>query len=134
MIKSEQLQIEDLSKKREMLLDKRDASWNDEKDDWGGYEYEPKEIDELAEEIERRIKEWRNLLSFEFIMEQLTMLGDAPNLLYDDNGHWAITGEGYQNVVTGEPADLETHFMIEAKHWKNTIREALNDYLDYEED
>jgi hypothetical protein len=133
MMKSEQLQIDELSKKRQVFLDKREASWNDTKDKWGGYEYDPKEIDELGEEIKRKIKEWRNLLSIEFILEQLTGLGEAPVLLYDDNGHWAITGDAYQSVVTGEPEDVDIAFRVEAKHWKNTIREALDDYLNDED-
>jgi hypothetical protein len=56
-------------------------------------------------------------------------LGDAPNLLYDDNGHWSITSDGFQSVVT-VPSDVETHFFIEKEKWKNTIREALDFYLD----
>lgn len=92
-------------------------------------------IDELAKTIESHIHLHFDSLPFEFIMEELSKLGQAPNLLYDDNGNWAVTSTGYQNVVYGdEPEDVETHFFIEAKFWKPTPREALNYYLTYEED
>ena len=93
------------------------------------------QIDMYAKEIETLINENINSLEFDFIFEQLSNLGQAPNLLYDDNGNWAVTSTGYQNVVWGdEPEDVETHFFIEAKFWKPTPREALQFYLTYEED
>lgn len=87
-------------------------------------------IDELSEEIQRYIKAYFESIPFEFIMEELSKLGQAPNLLYDDNGNWAVTSEGFQNVVSGdEPEDVETHFFLEANNWKSTPREALLHYL-----
>jgi len=87
-------------------------------------------IDDLSKKIEKYIQLYSEQLPFEFIMEELSKLGQAPNLLYDDNGNWTITSEGYQNVVTGdEPKDVETHFFVEAKNWKPTPREALLHYL-----
>jgi len=93
------------------------------------------EIDLFADKIMELITENFDELEFDFIMEQLANLGQCPNLLNDDNGHWAITGDGYQNVVIGdEPSDVETHFFIEAKEWKNTPKEALKDYLNSDEE
>jgi len=90
-------------------------------------------IDELAKEIEKYIKLYFDQLPIDFIMEQLANLGQCPNLLNDDNGHWAVTCDGYQNVVFGdEPADVETSFFVVAKDWKNTPREALLTYLNEE--
>jgi len=93
-----------------------------------------KEIDKLGEEIINIIKQFSDDLEFEFIMEELSHLGQCPCLLNDDNGHWAISSDGYQTVVTGEPQDVETHFFVEAKQWKNTSREALIQYLSDDED
>lgn len=91
-------------------------------------------IDQLAKEIESLIKTNFEFISFELIMDELANLGQAPNLLYDDNGNWAVTSQGFQNVVYGdEPQDVETHFFVEAKFWKPTPREALKYYLNYEE-
>ncbi len=87
-------------------------------------------IDDLSKEIEKYIRLYSEQLPFEFIMEELSKLGQAPNLLYDDNGNWAVTSQGFQNVVYGdEPQDVETHFYVEAKEWKPTPREALLHYL-----
>ena len=129
--KERQKLIEELSKQRQKLFVIKEASYDEALLD---YTNSPdKEIDELAVEILDMIKENRNLLPVEFILEELSMLGHAPNLLYDDNGYWAVAYDGYQTVVT-EPSDVETSFLVPKKLWKNTIREALNVYLDDEED
>ena len=90
-------------------------------------------VDELTKEILAYIKLYFNDLPFEFIMEQLSYIGWCPNLLNDDNGHWALATDGFQNVVVGdEPEDVDTSFFVEAKYWKDTSREALNFYLNEE--
>jgi len=64
-------------------------------------------------------------------LEALVKNGDCPGIINDDNGHWAVSGEGVQNVVCGpETEDVHTTFFVEAKDWKDTIREAINAYLD----
>jgi len=90
-------------------------------------------IDKLSKEILNTIKKYGELLPLEFIMMQLSNLGWCPNLLNDDNGHWAFASDGFQNVVYGdEPEDVETSFFVEAKYWKKTPKEALNFYLNEE--
>jgi len=117
-------EIKDLSDERYTFIVKQENSYNGE-----DYTYNPGEIDVLGEKIFDLIRLNRNELSFEFIMEELSKLGDAPNLLYDDNGHWAVTCDGWQNVVADEPEDVETHFYVEAHLWKDTPREALKVYF-----
>ena len=131
MIKSEQLQIAVLSNKRKDFLRVWQNSWNEER---GDYEMkEPKEIDKLGEEIYSLLRKWKEFLTFEFIFEELASLGQCPCFLNDDNGHWAVTSDGYQEIAKDDkPQDLETHFLVEAKYWKNTPREALYYYLDQE--
>lgn len=59
-------------------------------------------------------------------LEELAKIGLCPNVLNDDNGHWAVKFDGYQNVVYGDkPEDVTTTFFVEAKEWKNNIYEAL---------
>lgn len=61
----------------------------------------------------------------------ITHFGFAPSLVFDDNGHWAISDEGYQNVPMGdEPEDISLTIFIEAKAWKPTIREAIEYYIE----
>jgi len=92
----------------------------------------PKEIDVLSDQILDCIKKWRYALSFEFIIEELTELGWAPCLLYDDDGHFAISGEGMQTVNFNGPADCELSHFIKKDEWQESIREALNYFLDNE--
>ena len=85
---------------------------------------------EITEILQKSFKE----LPFEYIVETLTEIGQAPNILYDDNGNFAVTGNGFQNVAYGdEPEDMEMSFWIEKKYWKPTLREALHHYL-FDED
>jgi hypothetical protein len=95
---------------------------------------ELQKINELADEIEKYIKTYFEELPVDFILDQLANLGQCPNLLNDDNGHWAVICAGFQNVVTGdEPEDVRTSFYVEAANWKNTPREALKYHLFNEE-
>jgi len=131
-LNAEELHITTLNRIRDSHLSTYEKSWDNE-----SLRYimeEPKEIDELLYDILKRINQWRDGLSFEFIVEQLTKLGQAPSLLYDDNGFFAVTSEGMQEVAMDEftPTDLHINHWIEAKLWKPTIREALYFYLDNE--
>jgi hypothetical protein len=123
-----EIRVKNLSNKRYELFAKYNESYDEEISDYRD-EF-PKEIDELADEILDRIKSWRNSLSVEFILEELSKLGEAPSLLYDDEGHWAVSGEGFQNVVIGDPIDVHMNIFVEKDMWKDTIREAINYYLD----
>ena len=116
-------EIESMNKFRYSLIEKVNNETATQEDE--------NKIDKLAESIEKYIQLYFEYLPFEFIMEQLSNLGQAPNLLYDDNGHWAVTSTGFQSVPNkDDPEDVETHFFIEAKEWKDTPREALKYYLD----
>ena len=59
----------------------------------------------------------------------------VPGLLNDDNGHWAVSVEGVQNLPMDDgPADIQTTFFIEAKNWRPTLRGAIEAYLDESEE
>ena len=62
--------------------------------------------------------------------EKITHLGQSPNIIYDDNGLFAVTSDGFQTVVTGNKK-IEGSFLllVEKKQWKKNIREALKQYL-----
>lgn len=47
-------------------------------------------------------------------------------LINDDFGHWAVTGDGMQNVPDRTPSDIQTTFFIEKKQWKKNIRAAID--------
>jgi len=117
-----QEELESMSKFRDSLIKKYNERLAS--DD------EIEQIDVLADEIVKYIKNHFDFLSFDFIMQQLSYLGWCPNLLNDDNGYWAVTGEGFQNVVIGdEPSNVNLNFFVQAKEWKSTPKEALLYYL-----
>jgi hypothetical protein len=123
--------ISKLIELRESYLKIYHDSWSDEKLD---YQIpEPKEIDEFAKEIGESINKHKDDLPVDFILESLTMLGDAPQLVYDDNGHFAISGDGFSSVPMTDSGKFEESesftTIVEPEQWHNTIREALNYYL-----
>lgn len=97
---------------------------------------EDKKVDTLAEEVLNFIAKNRDNLLFEEIIEALTHLGHAPSLLYDDNGHFAVSADGFQNFVETEDFDKQTVFentaIIPPHGWKKSVREALYFHLDQE--
>lgn len=130
----EQIQIENWSKRRYDLFGMEFPDWDTEVEAELCPPEVQKEIDDLADQILDVIKRWRNALPFEFIFEELTKLGWAPCLLYDDNGRFCIDGGGMQSVCGGEQAeDVELIHWAKKDMWKSTIREALNYYLDDDE-
>ena len=67
--------------------------------------------------------------------ERLDWLENNPHcasLVNDDNGRWAVTSNGFQNVsskgvlVTESAIDIETAFWVEACEWKDSVREAID--------
>lgn len=58
----------------------------------------------------------------------LTKRGDAPNLVYDDNGHWAVSGDGCQ-TVSAVPSDATITVFVKKRWWKDGPLEAIQAYL-----
>jgi hypothetical protein len=55
-------------------------------------------------------------------------------LINDDNGHWAVSGSGFQNVASGgDPEDIQTTFLVFKDEWRDSIREAIIAAIDDEE-
>ena len=66
-----------------------------------------------------------NNIEVHVALERLSHLGYAPNLLYDNAGHWAVVVDGFQNVVMDEPEDVNMHFYVQKHRWGKTPVEAL---------
>lgn len=114
--------IKSLSDSRYKLIEKDD--------DKKASDAEIEQIDQLEKEILSYMKEYFNSMSFEFLLDELTKLGYCPNVVYDDNGHWAIACNGYQNVPGGDdPIDMNLYHIVEKHEWKNSPREALYSYI-----
>ena len=117
-----------LNNKRQEYLLLMDNSYNEETMKYG---YEPVEIDQLSNEIYSLIKDNQTVLDIDFIIEKLSYLGYALNILYDDNGHFAVTSDGFQTLpMSDEPCDINMSFIVTKEEWFDTIREALNKYLE----
>ena len=60
------------------------------------------------------------------VVEKLVNDGYCPGLIYDDNGHWALSLEGTQNVPIGpDPQDIATSFFVSADMWCDTAFLAI---------
>lgn len=68
-------------------------------------------------------------------LEALVAQGDCPGIINDDNGHWAVSGSGMQSISAGpHPSDVSTAFFVPAGSWRESIRKAIDAYLDEEDD
>jgi len=55
---------------------------------------------------------------------------DCYSLISDDNGHWACTADGMQNVPEGkEPVEIMTTFLVEKGDWFDSPRKAIDDRM-----
>jgi len=60
-------------------------------------------------------------------LEIIASAGACPGLVHDDNGHWAVSITGMQNVPEGEkPSDISTSFFVEASEWRPSARDAVD--------
>ena len=86
--------------------------------------------DLLATEIEDLLKKHFDDLEFDFILDELSKVGQAPCLIYDDNGFWAISGSGFSTVSFGEkPMNFEISNFVSSDLFKDSPREALRYYM-----
>lgn len=104
------------------LLDERDSILKED--------VESKIADEYQKNIISAIKKYFDIYEVDFIIETFTRFGASPNLIYDDNGLFAIVEEGYQQAVVGNQK-IEGGFtlFVKKKQWKKSIREALKYYI-----
>lgn len=121
-------EIDKIQRERNQHLKRYYDSWDDKK-----FNYtipEPPEIDQLSEIIQDKIVKHKEILPIDFIIENLTKLGDAPSIIYDDNGNFSVTVDGWQDIQVDEPIDLNISFTVKHDSWKSSIRDALIHYLD----
>jgi hypothetical protein len=69
--------------------------------------------------------------------ERLDWLGkqDGMGLISDDAGRWAVSAGGIQTVPNPKMAiRISSMFLVEAKGWQESIREAIDYAIEHEED
>jgi len=61
-------------------------------------------------------------------LEAVTHKGYAPQLVYDDNGNWAVSFDGVMPVPQADPPDepLMVSARVEPHEWRSTTREAVD--------
>lgn len=130
--------IDQVIKERDGFIEQSRAL-RDNCDKEGEYKTLHIKIDELSEHVWNQLNLNQDTLPVEFIIESLTSLGSAPSIIYDDNGHFTIGGDGTQNMPTIEDGweTKETEFSgcwwVKPGGWKRSIREALRDYFESRE-
>jgi hypothetical protein len=89
-----------------------------------------KKADEIEKEIKKDLMSGFDNYRVDFILETLTMFGEAPNVVYDDNGLFAVSSMGYQPVVCGKQRiEGLVSVYVKKNQWEKTIRLALKKYL-----
>lgn len=63
------------------------------------------------------------------ILNELVETGACPALINDDDGHWAVSDDGIQQVPDDSPSTIYTAFIVEKDMWKDSIEEAVEYYL-----
>ncbi len=88
------------------------------------------EADNIQTVITKSIMSYFPSYSVDFIIETLTKFGQAPNIVYDDNGMFAVSDCGMQQAVYDDnKIDGAITVIVEKDMWYPTIRKALWDYL-----
>jgi hypothetical protein len=62
--------------------------------------------------------------------ERLTHLGYAPQLIYDDNGNFAVGDEGFGPVRTEDDESFSFNLFGEPDWFKPTPKEAWDNYIE----
>lgn len=64
-------------------------------------------------------------------LEAYVKQGGCPGLINDDNGHWAVSDTGMQDMPDeDEPRGVSTvSFFVEAGEWRNSVREAIDAFI-----
>jgi hypothetical protein len=102
----------------------------DERDSILGKNYNDPRADEIENQIMSVLMNSFDKFEVDFILETLIRFGKSPNVIYDDNGLFAVTGCGFQPVVTGkQKIEGAITVFVEKKQWKKTVREALRHYM-----
>ena len=152
-MKNYKLELKNTINKRNRIFNKKEAIWKkyfpyNMDDNFTNREFEyaeaqylnDKRIIRLSEESTQLrtkvlyiLNKKRKRLSVEDILTALISVGDAPSLLYDDNGHFAVSSEGTQNISLSDDGLLDNfsgYWKTPKTSWKKTIKEAVYWYLD----
>lgn len=66
----------------------------------------------------------------ELALEALVSIGHCVLLVYDDNGHWALTQPVLSRIIADDDAPFELWSITDASSFKPTIREAIVHYVE----
>lgn len=121
--------LQTLINERKVLIEARNKTYNNKL-----HKYEDDYNDEFRSN-ENAIytfidKNFDDIL-IEDILNATDHCGLAPCLINNDNGMWAITGTGMQNIsIDSDAWDFEGSFFVEKDEWRDTVREAVRSFID----
>lgn len=87
------------------------------------------EIDQIDDQIFEYIRNNSDSLPLEFIITTLNNIGHSICMVYDDNGKYAFTGDGFSDIATDNTPTSVITCIIEPDKWSDDIRTALKIYL-----
>lgn len=87
------------------------------------------EVDHLSNRIIQQMTDDFDNLECDFILESLTELGYSPQLLNNDEGKWYITDCGIRGMNQDDTNYLNYSLINYSLKWYETIREAVQNYL-----
>lgn len=87
------------------------------------------EVDQLSNQIIQQMTDDFDNLECDFILESLTDLGYSPQLLNNDEGEWYITDCSIRGINRDDTNYLNYLFINYSLKWSETIREAVQNYL-----
>lgn len=115
------------------MLDIRDGFLDQVDEDFKVLPPFMEKADQIESSIAASLHEHYNEYGVDEIIETLTRFGQAPCLVYDDNGMFAVSSDGYgPHVVGDEVISGSMQVIVNRTMWKKTIREALWFYMTHE--
>lgn len=121
--------LEQLIFERGKLIEGRNKTYNKETHSYKDEGVYDKELDINQNNIFSFINDNFDEIFIEDILLAGDHCGHAPCLLSNDNGSWAITCSGMQNISMDPSWDFEGTFFVEKEEWFPTIREAIKQYV-----
>ena len=94
-----------------------------------------KQLDSIDKEILYLLKNisYEEFFHTDFVIETLTKLGHDIDVVYDDNGNFAILSCIFAPLINTDSDDIETFtkvYVNENDFWSPTIKEAIRIYLE----
>jgi len=123
--------INNLISKRNILIEKHEQDCIDSEQIGSSTPEFPVAADQLQYEVLEIIKHEFDNLDFDFMFITVTNFGWSPNLVYDGNGMFQVSGDSFMKTVfdDSKPEDFPITVLTDKDCWFKTPREAFKHFL-----